>query len=328
MDFINKDEKDNSITSINNVFFDKYMLKANGTFVKIYLYGYRYYYNELSIPSSKEISIDMDILESDVISAWRYWENEGLLKLHYNDELNNYNIEYLQIGNNYSHRPQYSTEQITTHNESDKIAELFKYAGQVLKKTINHNEMDIIFSFYDWLKLPIDVIKLLLKYNSDKHINYIEKVAISWAENDIRTIEQVEEKINLYNKYKNIMKTFKLDRNCNSQEEEYLKKWLKEYNFSTEIISEACNRTILKINNINFAYTDKILDNWYKNNVKSIEDIIKLENEYNEKKKVEFQNKNFQQKKQNKFINYEQREWDFEALDKLEEKYIDKLLEE
>ncbi len=50
-------------------------------------------------------------------------------------------------------------------------------------------------------------------------------------------------------------------------------KWLKDYGFSLEVISEACSRTMAAIHQPSFPYTDKILASWKKQGVKSLNDI-------------------------------------------------------
>ena len=70
-----------SSTVIPNCFFDTYMLYANGEFLKVYLYFYRWHNvpdHELSIAS---VADTLNMTESDVIRALKYWERESLLSL-------------------------------------------------------------------------------------------------------------------------------------------------------------------------------------------------------------------------------------------------------
>lgn len=66
-------------TSVNNSFIQKYMLNANGSYVKVYLYL------SMCIQSGKEnLSISsladmMENTEKDIIRALHYWEKKGLL---------------------------------------------------------------------------------------------------------------------------------------------------------------------------------------------------------------------------------------------------------
>jgi len=347
--FLNSKDK-KGVTPISNIFIDNYMPKANGTFVKVYLYGYRKCFHDVYDLTSKQIAETMDILESDVILAWKFWEKEKLMKLHFNEETNNYDVEYLPIEgvkddqspkpmkfNPVSTKPQYSPQELSIYKDSsEEIRDLFSYSQKTLNKLLTYTDMNIIFSFYDWLRLPIDMIKILLAYYSDKSMKYIEKVAIDWAENGIDTIDKAEEQMNMYGEYRFIMKAFGLSsRNPIGSEEEYMRKWIKKYLLPSTILEEACKKTVLQIGKANFAYADQILTNWYKNNVKTIEDINKLEAAFSEKKKIEAENRqgkntnnnNLSQRKQNKFVNFEQRQWDFEELERLEREYIDKNLE-
>lgn len=351
MAFLNRqDNKETLTTPINNIFIDTYMLKANAIFVKVYLYGYRNCYHGVYELTSKQIADALDILESDVILSWKYWEEKELMKLHSNAETGIYDVEYLPIGTQATSeikpknkqspytsiavKPQYSPQEISIYRDNnDEIKELFSYTQKTLNKLLTYNDMNIIFSFYDWLRLPINVIKLLFTYYPDKNIRYIEKVAIEWADNEINTVDKVEERMQMYSEFGTIMKALCVtDRTFRREEEEYMKRWLKEYKFPMNIIDEACKRTILNVGKINFKYTQSILSCWYKNNVKNIEDIAELDKAYLEKKKLEAENrlqkkKNNVTAKQNKFINYKQRHWDFDELEKLDAEYLIKNLE-
>ena len=46
-----------------------------------------------------------------------------------------------------------------------------------------------------------------------------------------------------------------------------------EMGFSSDMVTEACNRTILSINKPDFKYTDRILTSWYEQQVKTISDL-------------------------------------------------------
>lgn len=351
MAFLNKqDEKDKQetlTTPIDNIFIDTYMLKANATFVKVYLYGYRNCYHGIYEVSSKQIADALNILESDVILAWKYWEEKGIMKLQANVEAGSYDVGYLPIGaqvsakietknkqNSYTPvavRPQYSPQEISIYRDNnDEIKDLFDYAQKTLNKLLTYNDLNIIFSFYDWLRLPINVIKLLFLHYPNKSIRYIETVAIEWADNSIDTPDKVEDRIQMFGDFGTIMKALCITgRTFRVEEEQVMKRWLKEYKFPMNIIDEACKRTILNVGKVSFNYTETILSGWYKNNVKSIEDIDKLDKAYSEKKKLEAENRlqKSNAPKQNKFINYKQHDWDFDELEKLDEEFLIKNLE-
>lgn len=75
-------------TSVSNVFIDEYMTKANGEYVKIYLYLLRMVNNEetASLLSTELIADHFTLMESDVYRSLNYWSDEGLINLTYSDE--------------------------------------------------------------------------------------------------------------------------------------------------------------------------------------------------------------------------------------------------
>ena len=70
------------VTVVENIFIDQYMPKANGEFVKLYLYLLRCAAagKELSLSSIADV---FDHTEGDVKRALAYWEKLHLLKLQY-----------------------------------------------------------------------------------------------------------------------------------------------------------------------------------------------------------------------------------------------------
>ena len=66
-------------------FIEKYMIQANGDFVKVYLCLLR----SVSLGESLDLPLLADQLlctEGDVLRALRYWENLGLIRIHFQEE--------------------------------------------------------------------------------------------------------------------------------------------------------------------------------------------------------------------------------------------------
>ena len=89
---------------------------------------------------------------------------------------------------------------------------LFISAQTHLGKLLSQNDMSMIFSFYDWLRLTPEVIEILLAYcveGGHRNMNYIEKVAISWAEEGIDSPKKALDYMKLRrNGYREIMAAF------------------------------------------------------------------------------------------------------------------------
>lgn len=68
-------------TIIPNAFFDHYLPRANGEFLKIYLYLLRWLSQPDHALSLSGIADIFFMTENDVTRALKYWESEGLLRL-------------------------------------------------------------------------------------------------------------------------------------------------------------------------------------------------------------------------------------------------------
>lgn len=66
------------VTVVSNEFIDNYMARANGEYVKVYLYILR---NGGRADSVADIADALNHTEADVRRALVYWEQEGVLEL-------------------------------------------------------------------------------------------------------------------------------------------------------------------------------------------------------------------------------------------------------
>src|SRR5699024_4813396 len=88
---------------IPSLFFDLYIPIANGNQIKVYLLGYKsaflyrgFHSDEMDNQAMANI---IGITEDEVISAWKFWENMGIIKIHNRDD--EVAIEFLDIKTEY-----------------------------------------------------------------------------------------------------------------------------------------------------------------------------------------------------------------------------------
>ena len=185
--------------------------------------------------------------------------------------------------------------------------------------------MKKILFFYDELKLSPDLIEYLIEYcveNGHKSMHYIQKVALSWADEHITTVDQARNSSAFYNKTcYSILNAFGIKgRGPASAELDYIRKWLEDGNFELDLILEACNRTISAIHQPSFEYTDKILENWKTGNVRTLADVERLdsafEQEKDRRKTPSGQNRTPSAQQPSKFRNFEERSYNMDELTK------------
>ncbi|MBU5486364.1 DnaD domain protein [Clostridium sp. MSJ-11] len=313
--FIFKD-KNYVYTPVSNVFIDKHMPRARGEFVKVYLLGLKYCVSgELGVNSSIMAST-LHLLETDVLNAWSYWNDEGVIKMTPVDNMGNFSIEFIDLSESNIN----STEDINLLEElnNNSTKDMLQDIEKLLGRPLSSKEMTM---YIGWIKdynfLP-EIILLLIQYCASKgktDSRYIEMVAIAWHNAKIKTIEDAQTFIKKHeDKWINIRKILNYvgikDGEVMKPQEELLTKWLSSYNFSLEIIYKACDICFHRINKADFKYIDGILTSWFKDGIKSIEDVDKKDNKKAYKKTSNFK------PKLDSFNNYDQRNYDFDELEK------------
>ena len=275
---------------------------------------------------AKKVAERLKATETDVLYAWGYWKGKGYLQEEQRQEPQRPALVS-------SVRPDYSPRELALYIKNDKVRKLFDSAQKKLGKMLSQQDMSLLFSFYDWLGLPMEVIELLLSYcpaSGHTGMRYIEKVAIGWAEEGVNTVEKAAEYIELRKTgYRSILQAFGQNRMPVAAEEAYMKKWLQEYKLPLDVVKLACERTVMQTGKASFAYADRILENWKKAGVSAVADVQAQDAAFAAKKAqntstTQTVEKPQRAQKQNRFINYTQSEWDFAELERLEREQREK----
>lgn len=207
----------------------------------------------------------------------------------------------------------YSKEQLNGFLANDNFSMLLFVIEQYMGRPLSTKETNSIVYFYDGLKLSTDLIEYLFEYcveHNKKSINYIEKVALSLASKNIHTIAEAKEETSNHTDYVyQIMKAFGLSNREPAQHEKaMIAKWADTYCFDTDMIIEACNRTIKAIHQPSFEYADTILANWKNSNVSSLEDVKKADAAYAAGNNIKPKQTASSKPANNRFNNFQQRD--------------------
>ena len=355
------------IVSLPSEFIDEYMLKANGDYIKVYLFMLR---NAGRLINPEIIADALELTIKDVERAIAYWCKSGIL---IKKEEN-----IAKIGSDDDFQEILLTKNLPTIEEYEEAKRILMAANEVYKRSEAVEKTDVENaesienkdntdventnvepevntdtpvvetpdvipevevkkeeppklpdrSLVDLTKLksdedfqelvfcvqtytekifsPIDTEKLaylydvigmskdLLEYIAEvsvqkgkKSISYIEKVALSFHEKGITTVEEAkEDNVKFYNENRAVLKAFGIyDRVLAPVESRYVKKWFDEYCFSPEIVVEAINRTVLNTSSQSFSYADGILTSWHKENVRTLADVKAQDEKHGEKVK-------------------------------------------
>lgn len=334
-------EKNETYSSISNLFIDYYMTHANGEFVKVYLYLVRLMSFKAPV-SVADIADHFNLTEKDICRAIKYWITQDVMKLNYNqdgeltgitllplkekkhdtDILSRDNIALFKIpqdksmadvkiekSNNTSadaahtdtpnnvlsktelpEKETFSPALASKFNNDEAFSDIIFEVETYFGKNLSAKDMETLIYIYDRLNFSSELMEYLIEYCvtlNKKSMRYAESVANSWYQQGIHTRDEAKEAGQKYNPlYRSIFKQLGINRSApTSIETAYIETWNKDMGFELPIILEACKKAVIaKPNSANFAYVNGILENWYKNGVKSIRDIDKLDKEYAKQK--------------------------------------------
>lgn len=215
-------------------------------------------------------------------------------------------------------KPSYSADQLREFKNRQDTAQLLFIAESYIGKPLTSSEMKAILYFTDVLHFSDDLIDYLIQYCVDrgkKDFKYIEKVALNWAQEGITTPGEAQKHASRYDKnVYAIMNGLGKNSSPTAREMEYIRRWMKEYAFTTDIIIEACERTVLATDKHRFEYAEGILSSWKRQNVHHKSDIAKVDELYQQKKKGSAAQT---QPKQgtNRFNQFTQNQYDFALLE-------------
>ena len=288
---------------------ERLMPSANGAYVKVYLMALALGVRSEEM-STAEMAGKLNLLESDVVNALEYWNKLGALK---------YSREQVSFGSDVSEvqesKPQKKDmEEIRgAMTENPELADLCTLSQEILGKTLRNKDIETLYWFYDELGLSPEVITMLLEYcvSKDKrNMNYIEKVAISWHENGIVTIDAADRFINNEKEksgyFYSLRKLFGIDnRSLSKTEETYLKSWRDDLGMDENMVGLAYEYCIMQTSKLSFPYMNSIIKRW---NELDIHTVPEAESDHED-----FKTKN----KQNNLDVYNDDDFNYAELEKI-----------
>ena len=280
--------------------------EANESQLKIYLYLLKNSGKDISV---SQIADYFNYSEQDVNRALQFWNRGSKV------------VEFAK-------RPTYSGKKIADFAQIPEVSQLLFLAEQYMGAPLKPDDVSSIVYMYDALKFPADLIEYLMEYcisNNKKSFKYIESVANEWKEEGITTLAQAKR---ITRKVPAVMGEvmellgFGKDHVPAEAEIGYVRRWTESYGFSMDLIRIACERTVLNTAKPSIRYANSIIKGWHDAKVTSVSDILRLDEEFKQKKladvsvrRTSVSKKNTENTKSSgKFHNFSEREIDFSAL--------------
>lgn len=307
-------ERKFSATVVPNLFIDRYMPAANGSYVKVYLYLLRCLSGTTKPFTLSSAADALDETEKDIIRALSYWEKNNVVSLSKEADsltgitLLDLNVEPIlpqtteSLGSgtvisiekyrrenrpdvqnpaeDLYKRPLYTEDQLEEIRRTGDVSMVLNVIEVYLERLLTPQDISLVAYLFDKLHFSADLILHLYEYcvgKNKRKWEYIEKVAISWHQEGIDTVAKAQEYSILYDTcFNSVNKVFSLGRMPIGPERDFIRKW-SSWKLSPELIEEACNRTIMNINKPDFKYADRILESWHKAGAKNLAEVKALD---------------------------------------------------
>lgn len=289
-------EMDLGDTPIENIFLNDYMPMANGTYVKVYLLGYKYANDRDSNieVDNKTIAKHLQIPLEDVLGAWDFWQEKGIIVKEDEDEKINYRVKFLNlkqllIKNNsgvFTKQEQYKKVELEHKdfieaNRMPVINTMFNTIDYILRRQTVPMEKKRILSWISNYNMNPDVIEKAFFYAVERKgirkINYVEGIIRQWYDEGLTSIEAVNEKFETqderFYRYNKVMTSLGLShKGINDGDLKIIDKWFDTYKYSMEIVLKGCERSS-NISNVTVKYIDGVISSWNEKGIKTVEDI-------------------------------------------------------
>lgn len=321
----------NTATILPNEFIDKYMLKADGEYVKIYLLILRLTSSNVPVHID-QLADTLELTRKDILRALNYWKKVGLLS--YGDAEADAAVSTgageqggatMMAGEGIPAVPEKNNRSIKDMEKAisgTDLEQTIYMAETYLGRPLSSSELNSFCYISDSLGFSSELLEYLIEYcitRGKKSVRYMETVAISWFQQKIDTVKKARAESSQYTQNVfPVMKAFGIaSRNPGPAELDYIRKW-NTLGFDTDIIIEACNRTLLATHQASFPYANRILADWKKNGVRNLSDIRSLDQQFHSSAQTEPEKQTRQttgRNTANSFHNFQQRDYDYDALE-------------
>lgn len=343
-----------SATIISNAFIERFMSDANASHIRFYLYLMYYSQKHRSFSISSACDF-LDDSEKDIMRSITYWETHGIFKVTRDDdnqitsinisddalvsgsetlcsdsqEVNEDDVRINIHTNNYDPEAIFIEPAVNTDSVLD-LKQVISKAGDLAGRILSGSEIDFLCELNERLKFTTELIIYLYEYccltKGINRFSYIQSVALAWADKDILTVDAAKAEADSFNAENSVvMKSFGLSRLPGTSEKQYIDRWFHSYNMPAEMVAEACNRTLLQLSKPDFKYTDGILKNWLNNGVTDLEGVKRTDKiHYMTKQHFKIVNGSVPKPVNNRFNNFEQREFSSDKMEDLTKKLLQK----
>lgn len=251
-----------SFTTVSDIFIDQYMPKANGEFVKVYLYLLRATGSGAGIATISEIADHFSNTEADIIRALNYWASEGILQLQSGADGQIMGINLCSLSVSGMQAAQSNIQSAVADNAAQNNLQnsvVNNAAQNILKNGVVNNAAQNI-STAD-IRMQDSVVEKLKSQTTDK-------ASSSQKEYTLDEIKEFRKNPDISELFF-IIETY-LKHTLSSTDTNMVLYWLDELHFSTDLVEYLVEYCITK-GHSSLRYMNKVALGWADAGIKTVD---------------------------------------------------------
>lgn len=256
---------------------DKHIKLAGAVQLKVLLAAFR---NVSFGIDSDKIAEMLSIPKADVEDSLRYWVSAGLLTMPDAEVTVSPKTEEKKGNVRAAVRP--TREEVAQRGfEDEQVAFLLREAQNKFGRGLKTSEASTLLWLYDDEGMSVALIIMLLEYAVSENccnVRFVERTATEWLKAGVTDIVSAEKQIAEAAKRKTawriVENAFGLERRQPSKaESETAYKWVNEWGMTRELLRAAYDACVDTTSHFSMQYIKKIIDEWHKAGVKTVDDI-------------------------------------------------------
>lgn len=251
-----------SFTTVSDIFIDQYMPKANGEFVKVYLYLLRATGSGAGIATISEIADHFSNTEADIIRALNYWASEGILQVQTGADGQIMGINLCSLSVSGMQAAQSNIQSTVADNAAQNNLQnsvVNNAAQNILQNSVVNNAAQNISTAN--IRMQDSVVEKLKSQTPDK-------AASSQKEYTLDEIKEFRKNPDISELFF-IIETY-LKHTLSSSDTNMVLYWLDELHFSTDLVEYLVEYCITK-GHSSLRYMNKVALGWADAGIKTVD---------------------------------------------------------
>ena len=251
-----------SFTTVSDIFIDQYMPKANGEFVKVYLYLLRATGSGAGIATISEIADHFSNTEADIIRALNYWASEGILQVQTGADGQIIGINLCSLSVSGMQAAQSNIQSAVADNAAQNNLQnsvVNNAAQNILQNSVVNNAAQNISTAN--IRMQDSVVEKLKSQTPDK-------AASSQKEYTLDEIKEFRKNPDISELFF-IIETY-LKHTLSSSDTNMVLYWLDELHFSTDLVEYLVEYCITK-GHSSLRYMNKVALGWADAGIKTVD---------------------------------------------------------